>query len=98
MVDELIEELIRKQLRQYDQMKATLAAQPAPQPMATQAMDQRITRHELCRPSVGRRSNGNQIPVGSNEKLPVRNRGRRNALLAQAVSGENFRFPSRSQD
>ena len=92
MVNELIEELIRKQLRQYDQMKATLA-ETSPQPS-----DRRLTRHELCRPSVGRRSNGNQVPVGSNEKLPVRNRGRRNALLAQAVSGENFRFPPRSQD
>ena len=93
MVNELIEQLIRKQLRDNDQRKATLAAEDTPQPVAL-----RLMRPEACRPSVGRRANGDQVPVGSNEKMPIRNRGRRNALLANAVAGENFRLPSRAQD
>lgn len=93
MVNELIEQLIRKQLRDYDQMKAALAVEETAQPIAQKQM-----RPEACRPSVGHRANGNQVPVGSNEKVAVRNRGRRNTLLAKAVSSENFRLPTRAQD
>jgi hypothetical protein len=93
MVNELIEQLIRKQLRQYDQMKAALPARELPQ-----TIDLQPRRQEQCRTSVGHHSNGNPVPAGSSEKLPVRNRGRRNTLVAKAVSGENFRLTSRSQD